>query len=276
METFEGKGAVITGGASGIGFATAKQLGAKGAHVVIADVDAAALETAVGALRDGGITADGVLCDVRSLESVQALADESFRRVGAVHVVFNNAGIAVGGPVAAMTHQDWRWVIDVDLWGPIHGVEAFLPRMIEQHEGGHVLFTASFAGLVPNVGLGPYCVAKYGVVALAEVLSRELREHSIGVSVLCPMRVATNIGNSERNRAEEYGGPEAASNVLPQGEDNTDLAGRVLDVDDVAALTIDAVVHNRLYVLPHEESRTAIKRRFERIDRTFEEQAATR
>ena len=108
-----------------------------------------------------------------------------------VHIVFNNAGIAVGGPVLDMTHDDWRWVIDVDLWGPIHGVEAFLPRIVAQGEGGHVLFTASFAGLVPNRGLGPYCVAKYGVVALAEVLWRELREHGIGVSVLCPMRVGT-------------------------------------------------------------------------------------
>ena len=274
METFEGKGAVVTGGASGIGFATAKQLGAKGARVVIADVDGAALDAAVGRLRDAGITAEGVQCDVRSLDSVRALADESFRRLNAVHLVFNNAGIAVGGPVLAMTHQDWRWVIDVDLWGPIHGVEAFLPRMVEQGQGGHVLFTASFAGLVPNVGLGPYCVAKYGVVALAEVLSRELREHRIGVSVLCPMRVATNIGNSERNRSDDYGGPDAASGVLPQGEDNNELAGRVLDVDDVAALTLDAVVHNRLYVLPHEESRTAIRRRFDRIDRTFDEQPA--
>ena len=276
METFEGKGAVVTGGASGIGFSTAKQLGAKGARVVLADVDGAALEAAVAQLRAAGTAADGVLCDVSSFESVQALADESFRRLGAVHLVFNNAGVAVGGPVVEMTHQDWRWVIDVDLWGPIHGVEAFLPRMIEQGEGGHLLFTASFAGLVPNVGLGPYCVAKYGVVALAEVLARELREHRIGVSVLCPMRVATNIGSSERNRSDDYGGSDGASGVLPQGEENDALAGRVLDVDDVAALTIDAVIHERLYVLPHDESRVAIRRRFERIDRTFEAQAGQR
>ena len=276
MHTFEGKGAVVTGGASGIGFATAKQLGARGARIVLADVDGVALETAVAQMRAAGITADGVVCDVSSLESVQALADESFRRLGAVHLVFNNAGIAVGGPIVEMTHQDWRWVIDVDLWGPIHGVEAFLPRMVEQGEGGHVLFTASFAGLVPNVGLGPYCVAKYGVVALAEVLSRELREHGIGVSVLCPMRVATNIGSSERNRSDDYGGSDSASGLLPQGEDNDALAGRVLDVDDVAALTIDAVINERLYVLPHEESRVAIRRRFERIDRTFEAQAGRR
>jgi len=272
MDTFEGKGAVITGGASGIGLAVAKQLGARGARLVLADIEQAPLDAAVDVFRAAGVDAHGVICDVRSLAQVQSLADQSFAAVGGVHLVFNNAGIAVAGPIAEMTHDDWRWVIDVDLWGPIHGVEAFVPRMVEQGEGGHVLFTASFAGLVPNVGLGPYCVAKYGVVALAEVLRREMREHRIGVSVLCPMRVGTNIGASERNRDEEYGGPSTTSLVPDQDESNEQLAGRVLDVDEVAALTVDAVMADRLYVLPHEESRTAIRRRFERIDRTFEEQ----
>src|SRR5438874_674335 len=174
--------------------------------------------------RADGAVAHGVVCDVTSLEQMDALARRAFELLGGVHVVFNNAGVAVAGPVAEMSHDEWRWVIDVDLWGPIHGVEAFVPRLIEQGQGGHVLFTASFAGLVPNIGLGPYCVAKYGVVALAEVLSRELRPHGIGVSVLCPMRVATNIGASERNRSEVYGGPRAAVAVPEQDESNNDLA----------------------------------------------------
>lgn len=274
VDSFEGRGAVITGGASGIGLATARLLGGRGASVVLADVEAGRLDAAVEDLRASGVEAHGVICDVRSLDQVQALAEESFSRLGAVHLVFNNAGVAVGGPVVEMSHDDWRWTIDVDLWGPIHGVEAFLPRLIEQGEGGHVSFTASFAGLVPNRGLGPYCVAKYGVVALAEVLWRELREHQIGVSVLCPMRVATDIGSSERNRADDYGGPGASAGVPDQGEDNAELAGRVLPVEEVAALTLDAVVAGRLYVLPHQESRQSIRRRFERIDRTFDDQAA--
>ena len=274
METLNGKGAVITGGASGIGLATAKVLASKGAKIVLADIEQGALDTAVQGLRDGGADAHGVICDVRSLDQVNAMADAAFGAVGKVHVVFNNAGIAVGGPVLDMTHDDWRWTIDVDLWGPIHGVEAFLPRIVDQGEGGHILFTASFAGLVPNRGLGPYCVAKYGVVALAEVLWRELREHQIGVSVLCPMRVGTNIGNSERNRQSDYGQTAPTARVADQGAGNQDLAGRVLEVDDVAALTVDAIEHNRLYVLPHVESRESIRRRFERIDRTFDEQPA--
>lgn len=271
MDDFQGKGAVITGGASGIGLATARQLGARGARIVLADIEAGALDAAVSQLRGQGVDAHGVTCDVRALDQVESLADAAFE-LGPVDVVFNNAGVAVGGPVVDMTHEDWRWIIDVDLWGPIHGVEAFLPRMVDQGRGGHVLFTSSFAGLVPNRGLGPYCVAKYGVVALAEVLWRELREHGIGVSVLCPMRVGTNIGSSERNRSDEYGGAAASPRVPDQDEANAELAGRVLDVDDVATLTVDAIVAGRLYVLPHEESRASIRRRFERIDRTFDEQ----
>lgn len=272
MEHLTDKVAVITGGASGIGFATARQLASRGVRLVLADIEESALDRAATELAATGTAVEGVVCDVGDLKAIQHLADTAFEKMGAVHIVFHNAGVAVGGPIAEMQHSDWEWTMRVNLWGPIHGVEAFTQRMIAQGQGGHMLFTASFAGLVPNVGLGPYCVSKYGVVALAEVLRRELRAHDIGVSVLCPMRVATNIGHSERNRPDELGGPEASPPVLDQGEDNQNLAGRVLDVEDVATQVVDAIVANRLYILPHEESRTPIRRRFERIDQTFEEQ----
>ena len=207
MDTIEGRGAVVTGGASGIGFATARELGLRGARVVIGDVEVPMLEQSVELLRAEGIDALGIPCDVRRFDQVTQLADTAFEHLSAVHIVFNNAGVALSGPISAMDHEDWRWVIDVDLWGPIHGVEAFLPRLMEQGQGGHMVFTSSFAGLVPNIGLGPYCVAKYGVVALAEVLARELKAEGIGVSVLCPMVVATNIGESERNRGADYHRP---------------------------------------------------------------------
>jgi len=272
MENLTGKVAVITGGASGIGYATAKALAAKGAKIMIADIEAAALDKAVAALSSSGAKAEGIVCDVSNLASVQHLAETAFSKMGAVHIVFNNAGVAVGGPISEMKHSDWEWIIKVDLWGPIHGVEAFLPRLIEQRQGGHMLFTASFAGLVPNEGLGPYCVAKYVVVALAEVLRREIRRHDIGVSVLCPMRVETNIGNSERNRAADFGGAAASPRVQAQDSANVNLAGRVLQVDEVATNVVDAIIANRLYILPHEESREFLRRRFDRIDRTFDEQ----
>lgn len=276
METFEGRGAVITGGASGIGLACAQEFTRRGARVVLADIDQTALDAAVDGLRASGAEVHGVICDVTKLDEVQHLADEAFRLLGEVNLVFNNAGIAYGAPIADVTHGDWRWVIDVDLWGPIHGVEAFLPRLIEQGGDRHIMFTSSFAGMVGNAGLGPYCVAKFGVVALAESLSRELKGEGIGVSVLCPMILDTPImTNSERTRSNDYGTRTSHSDETVQALASvvtpTDAS---VQVDDVARLTADAVVANRLYILPHRASRDSIRRRFERIERTYEEQAA--
>jgi len=266
---FKGRTAVITGGASGIGFATAQKLGVRGMNLVLADIEQDALDTAQGELERTGAAVTTLRCDVSVRDDVARLADLAFGAHGGVHVLFNNAGVAVGGPVAEMKHSDWKWIIDVDLWGPIHGTELFLQRMLDQGEPGHLLYTASFAGLVPNVGLGPYCVAKYGVVALAEVLHKELRGTPLGVSVFCPMRVGTNIGQSERNRPADLGGPGASPPVLDQGEDNSQLAGQVLEVDAVAEQITAAIGTDQLYILSHPESRTPIQRRFARIDRAF-------
>jgi NAD(P)-dependent dehydrogenase (short-subunit alcohol dehydrogenase family) len=201
------------------------------------------------------------------------LADESFRLLDHVDVVFSNAGIVVAGPIAQMTHEDWRWVIDIDLWGNIHAVEVFLPKLLEQGTGGHIAFTASFAGLVPNVGLGAYSVAKYGVVSLAETLAREVKDDGIGISVLCPMVVETKlVSNSERIRGADYG--LASSVVVTEGPGAAPSQEDTLGVDDVARLTADAIAANRLYVLPHAAARASVRRRFERIDHTFDDQAA--
>ena len=271
MDSFQGRAAVITGGASGIGFATAQEFARRGARLMLADINEAGLQQAVSTLREDGVDAHGVVCDTRKLDDVVALADEAFRVFGTVHVVFNNAGIAYAGPIAETSHDDWRFVIDVDLWGPIHGVEAFLPRLIAQQEDSHIVFTSSFAGLIPNVGLGPYCVAKYGVVALAETLSREVRANGIGVSVLCPMIVDTGLmANSAAVRSSDFG---AASTAPPQ-DLPTGATDPEVRSEDVARLTAEAILANRLYVIPHQASRPSIRRRFERIDRAFDDQIA--
>src|SRR5271156_6960069 len=273
MSEFEGKGAVITGGANGIGLATATELARRGVRLVLADVDKPALEQAVTHLHGQGFEAHPVMCDVRSLEEMTHLADQAFRLLGRVDVVFSNAGIVVAGPIAQMTHDDWRWVIDIDLWGSIHAVEAFLPRLLDQGTGGHLAFTASFAGLMPNVGLGAYSVAKYGVVSLAETLAREVKEHGIGVSVLCPMVVETKlISNSERIRGADNGLTSTA--VVTEGPGPAPSQEDTLSVDEGARLTADAIAANRLYVLPHAAARASVRRRFERIDHTFDDQAA--
>ena len=272
MDTISGKVAVITGGASGIGFATAKALAAKGARLVIADIEASALNQAVAELSSSGAKVEGVVCDVADLGSVQNLAQQAFSKMGAVHILFNNAGVALNGHIVDMKQSDWEWIIKVDLWGPIHGVEAFLPRMIEQKQGGQILFTSSIAGLVPTEGLGVYSVAKYGVVALAETLRREVRQHNIGVSVLCPLRVDTNIGTSERNRTADFGGAAASPQRQPQASSNIVMAGEVMKPEDVATVVVEAILANRLYILPHDDSRDLIRRRFQRIDATFDEQ----
>jgi NAD(P)-dependent dehydrogenase (short-subunit alcohol dehydrogenase family) len=268
MEQLRNRVAVITGGASGIGLATAQALAREGTRIVLADIEERSLAAAVESIRGLGVAAEGVACDVTSRKAVEALADLAFTKMGALHVVFLNAGVAVGGPVTSMTHDDWRWVIDVDLWGVIHGVEAFTQRIVEQGEGGHIAATASFAGMVPNVGLGAYCVAKYGVVALMEVLHRELREHGIGTSVLCPMRVQTNIDASGRNRQGDYGGPDKQN--YPD-VDESQMAGRLIPVEGVAQLVVDGIKRNKLYLFPHAESREFIQRRFKRIDQAFED-----
>ena len=268
MKDLHGRVAVITGGASGIGFATAQLLAAEGMKLVLADIEQEALDSAAHTLSRQGAEVIGVKTDVGELAQVERLAATTFEHFGAAHVLFNNAGVAVFGPVQDMTHADWEWILRVDLWGVIHGVETFLPRLIAQQQGGHIVNTASFAGLVANQGLSVYCVAKYGVVALSECLARDVREHDIGSSVLCPMVVDTNINNSARNRPDALGGPGIQLDVSPEQAEK--MRGRVLPVAGVAAKVVKAIKNNELYIVTHEESREFIRRRFARIDRAFD------
>jgi NAD(P)-dependent dehydrogenase (short-subunit alcohol dehydrogenase family) len=250
---------VVTGGASGIGRALAEGLAAEGAAVVVADVDEAGLAETVKRIEARGGRALAVRTDVSDRAQVQALADRAFSALGRVHVLCNNAGVAIWGGLETATHRDWAWTLGVNLWGVIHGLEAFLPRMIAQRDGGHVVNTASMAGLIASQGLGVYNTSKYAVVGLSETLAKDLRPYGIGVSVLCPMGVATQIRASERNRPATLRNEKPASTPV-------DLIGRTLDPDTVAAMTIAAIKDNRLYVITHEEGLEPLRRRFQRLE----------
>ena len=266
MENLKGKTAVVTGGASGIGRALCLALAGEGAHVVVADIDEAGMAETAAGVKKAGAKALTVKTDVTRLGSVQALAERAWTEMGGVHIVCNNAGVAVHGSLESATHRDWEWVLAVNLWGVIHGVEAFVPRMIAQKQPGHVVNTASMAGLIASQGLGVYNTSKYAVVGLSETLHKDLRPHNIGVSILCPMGVSTNIRTSGRNRPAALQNPKG-----PEDNDWFQLIGRYLEPEDVAGRVLRAVKANRLYVITHEEAREPLRRRFERMDKAFEE-----
>src|SRR5713226_3989798 len=223
MDSLNGRVAVVTGGASGIGKALAEAFAGEGAKVVVADLDEAGMAGVVAGIRGRGGEALAVRADVTDLASVQALAERAFGAFGRVHVLCNNAGVALWGGLETATPRDWQWVLGVNLWGVIHGLEAFLPRMIAQKEPGHIVNTASMAGLVATRGLGIYNTSKYAVVGLSETLAKDLAPHGIGVSVLCPMGVATRIGASDRNRPQHLKNA-AARDVTPVTLDGDTLA----------------------------------------------------
>jgi NAD(P)-dependent dehydrogenase (short-subunit alcohol dehydrogenase family) len=211
-------------------------------------------------IRAAGGQAIGVRTDVTEHAQVQTLADRAFAAFGAVHILCNNAGVATWGGLESATHRDWQWVLGVNLWGVIHGVEAFVPRMIAQRESGHIVNTASMAGLVATRGLGVYNTSKYAVVGLSETLAKDLKPYGIGVSVLCPMGVATRIRDSDRHR------PPALANETRSRAEPVELMGRTLAPEAVAEMVVNAIRDNRLYVITHDEALEPLRRRFQRLE----------
>ncbi len=263
MDSFEGRVGVVTGGASGIGRALAEALARAGARVIVADLDEAGMADVVAGIRGRGGDALAVRTDVTDLASVQALAERAFQTYGRVHVLCNNAGVALWGGLESATHRDWQWAIGVNLWGVIHGVEAFVPRMIAQKEPGHVVNTASMAGLVATAGLGIYNTTKYAVVGLSETLAKDLKPYGIGVSVLCPMGVTTRIRESERSR------PAVLRNETATRPEPVQLMGRYLAPEAVAEMVLAAIRTGELYVITHDEGLEPLRRRFQRMERSI-------
>jgi NAD(P)-dependent dehydrogenase (short-subunit alcohol dehydrogenase family) len=249
MRDLGGKVAVVTGGASGIGRALAQRFTEEGAHVVIADVEQAALDATAAEL---GVT--GVVCDVSDAASVAALRQATLDRFGAVHIVCLNAGVGGGGLIADCTLKDWQWVLGVNLWGVVYGIDAFLHDLLDQGEG-HIVMTASLAGLMAAPGIGPYNASKYAVVGIAETLRAELAGTGVGVSVLCPGFVRTNIFTSQRNRPAEL--TNADRKPLATRDANEDRIETVLreamSPSDVADRVLAAVRDERFWIITHPE-----------------------
>lgn len=262
MKTFKDKVAVVTGAASGIGYAIAQRCAQEGMCVVLADIEKPALDAAAAALADAGANTLPVQTDVSSAAAVEALAEQTLSRFGAVHLLVNNAGVA-GGNVATGSLADWQWVMGVNLWGVIHGVRVFTPLMLRQNTECHIVNTASVAGLTSG-GLGIYTVTKHAVVALSETLYHELARMNaqVGVSVLCPGFVRTRILDSQRNRPAELGSP-----APPQDEPLMQAMIQAgMPPEQVAGQVFEAVSTNKFYILPNAEVfKPAIRTRLEDI-----------
>ncbi len=263
MRDLTGKTAFVTGGASGIGLAMAHAFAAAGMRVMLADIEAKPLEAAVAGFKAKPDEVRGVVCDVANYESVEHAAQAAIDAFGKVHVVCNNAGVSSRN-ADEISLPDWRWVIDVNLMGVVHGVKAFLPHIRAHQEGGHIVNTASMAGFLPGIGFTPYTATKFAVVGISEGLATQLAPDGIGISVLCPGWVSTKISDSGRNRQSGYGA--APARELTEVEKK--IAALVKDgmkPADVAALVLKAVRDNDLYVFTHPHMRPALEKRVERF-----------
>jgi len=271
MRDFAGKTAFVTGGASGIGFALGRVLAEAGMNVMLADIEREALDAAVRRLSDLGLAnVSGVVCDVAELASVEEAAETTYKTFGNVHVVCNNAGVAAGSGIDDIFVETWRWVLDVNLMGVLHGISAFLPHIRAHGEGGHIVNTASMAGLNSGLGFSPYSAAKFAVVNMSEGLALQLASSNIGVTVVCPGFVQTNIWDARRNRQERYGAAPALTPGSPAATLSAalyDLNATGIDPLDVAKQTVAAIRQNELYVFTHTgpQWRAELEQRFNAI-----------
>jgi NAD(P)-dependent dehydrogenase (short-subunit alcohol dehydrogenase family) len=270
MKEFKDKVALVTGGASGIGYAMADRFASVGMKIVLADIEEPALEVAERNLKDKGAPVLAVRTDVSKAADVERLAARAYDHFGAVHVLCNNAGVGGAGLTWEQSLEDWEWVIGVNLWGVIHGLRTFLPRMLAQGTEGHVVNTASVAGLITTPYMSVYEATKHAVVAMTESLRMELEMlgSSIGASVLCPGFVATNIGDSERNRPEELRSASTTKETDQQAV-MRELARQQISAgikpSEVAEMVLESIRDDRFYVLTHPRFKKVIRLRMENI-----------
>lgn len=274
MRDLEDKVAFITGGASGMGLGMARAFADAGMKLMLADVNTTRLAEAEQEFKDKGIDVATIVCDVTKRDQVFAAADATVERFGKVHVLCNNAGINVGGTYEELSQQDWDWVIAVNQLGVQYGISAFLPRIKEHGEGGHIVTTSSMAGMV-NAGPGwaPYNASKFAVVVMNEVLFSELKGTNIGVSVLCPGAVATNIIEAADSRPADYG---SSGDKPVIAGDVSILLEQGLDPDVVGKLVLEGIQEEQFYLFTDPRMIKSVERRFERIQRGFDWSANSR
>jgi NAD(P)-dependent dehydrogenase (short-subunit alcohol dehydrogenase family) len=271
MQDFQGKVAVVTGAASGIGRALAEKCVRDGAKVVLADVEEKALDQAVEELKATGGDVLAVRTDVSKAEDVEALARNAFNTYGAVHLLFNNAGVAAGTTVWESSLADWQWVLGVNLWGVIYGIHYFVPSMLAQNTECHIVNTASSAGLIASSGLGIYKVTKHGVVTLSETLALELAAQGarIKASVLCPGWVNTRIMDAERNRPPALQNAPANQQVSPEIEAVIQAFRQVVQAgmppSQVADIVFDAIRQEKFYIFTTPTTNQLVQLRMEDI-----------
>jgi len=267
MQELAGKTAFVTGGASGIGLALGRAFVEVGMKVMLADIETDALQAAVKSL-DNLARVRGVTCDVADPGSVEHAAKTAYEAFGNVHVVCNNAGVGAHGGIDNISLENWRWVLDVNVMGVLHGIRTFLPHIVSHGEGGHIVNTASMAGMVSGQFFNPYGASKHAVVSMSEGLAMQLKPVGIGVSVLCPEYVRTNITESERNRPARYGPRQRLEPGSPAAALFAHITERVkagINPAEVAARVVRAIREEELYVFTHPGMRAAVEQRFSAI-----------
>jgi NAD(P)-dependent dehydrogenase (short-subunit alcohol dehydrogenase family) len=268
MKKLNGKVAAVTGAASGLGRAMALAFADEGMDVALADVDELNLSAVADDVQEKGVRAITLKVDVSQAAQVEAFRDQIIARLGAVHLVCNNAGVSPLGAAWESSAADWEWILGVNLWGVIHGVRAFTPALLAQQEG-HIVNTASVAGLISPPGMGAYNVTKHAVVALSETLYHDLSERNakVGVSVLCPAYVPTGIADSERSRPRHLASAVEKSQETQAKEALMRKAVKSgkISADEVARAVVKAVKANRFYILTHPRIKPAIRARMEDI-----------
>lgn len=269
MQDFRDKLAVITGAASGFGREFARTAAGLGMRLVLVDIEAQSLENCASELRAMGAQ---VLChpmDVRDGSAMMALAERCYQDLGPVHLLFNNAGVAIGGYLWEHSQQDWDWVLGVNTWGVIHGIRAFVPRMIASGQPAHIVNTASVAGLLSAQMMGVYNLSKHAVVSLSETLYHDLRcaGADIGVTLLCPAFVPTGINESSRNRPDDLRSPQSPTSSMQAAQASLAKAvesGRI-SAAEVAQMTFAAIRERRFYLITHPRILESVRVRMDDI-----------